>query len=160
MSKDHPPLDETDKRLLSILQRDGRISVQDLAAQAGLSTSPCWRRLRKLEQSGLIAGYAALIDPRRIGLSARAYVHVSLIDHGEDTIRRFDAFVAQDDQIVECASATGTDDYILKVVARDAEGLERFLMQRLLGLGLVRSSTTHFVLREKKRTTALPLDLD
>lgn len=150
-------IDDTDRRLLRILQKEGRIAVQELAARAGLSTSPCWRRLRRLEADGVIAGYCARLDARALGLGARAYVHVSLIDHSEDTIARFDAFVDGEEQIVECASATGSDDYILKVVARDAEALEAFLMRRILGLGLVRSSTTHFILRERKSTTALPL---
>ena len=151
-------LDDTDTRLLQILQREGRLPIQELAARAGLSTSPCWRRVRKLEEAGVIQGYAALIDPAALGLTARAYVHVSLIDHSEETIRGFDAFVAQEDQIVECASVTGADDYLLKVVAQDAQALEHFLMRRILRLGLVRSSTTHFVLGQKKQTTALPLD--
>jgi len=151
-------LDETDKRLLAILQVEGRLPIQELAARAGLSTSPCWRRVRKLEESGVIRGYAALVDARALGLLTRAYVHVSLVDHSEDTIRRFDAFVAQEAQIVECASVTGADDYLLKVVARNPEALENFLMHRLLRLGIVRASTTHFVLGQKKETTALPLD--
>jgi Lrp/AsnC family transcriptional regulator, leucine-responsive regulatory protein len=151
-------LDETDKRLLAILQTEGRLPVQELAARVGLSTSPCWRRVRRLEESGVIRGYAALVDARALGLLARAYVHVSLIDHSEETIRRFDAFVAQEAQIVECATVTGADDYLLKVVARDPEALEHFLMHRILRLGLVRASTTHFVLGQKKETTALPLD--
>lgn len=150
-------LDDTDKRLLAILQREGRIPIQELAERAGLSTSPCWRRVRKLEDAGVIRGYAALIDPHALGLLARAYVHVSLVDHSEETIRRFDDFVAAEDRIVDCASVTGADDYLMKVVARDPEDLERFLMQRILRLGIVRSSTTHFVLGQKKETTALPL---
>jgi len=151
------PLDETDKRLLAILQTEGRLPIQELAARAGLSTSPCWRRVRKLEESGVIRGYAALVDARALDLRTRAYVHVSLVDHSEETIRRFDAFVAQEAQIVECASVTGADDYLLKVVARDPEAFEHFLMHRLLRLGIVRASTTHFVLGQKKETTALPL---
>lgn len=151
------PLDDTDRRLLAILQTEGRIPIQELAERAGLSTSPCWRRVKKLEDSGVIRGYAALVDAAALGLLARAYVHVSLIDHSEETIRQFDAFVAQEEQIVECATVTGSDDYLLKVVASDPEALEHFLMHRILRLGLVRSSTTHFVLRQRKETTALPL---
>ena len=84
---------------------------------------------------------------------------MSLIDHSEENIRAFDRFVEDEDQIVECCSITGSDDYLLKVVATDPEALEQFIMKRLLSLGIVRSSTTHFVLRQKKYATALPLGL-
>ena len=86
-------------------------------------------------------------------------MHVSLIEHTEDAIQTFDRFVAEQDQVIECCSVTGADDYLLKVVAENPEGLEKFLMQKMLRLGIVRSSTTHFVLRQKKYRTALPLDL-
>lgn len=150
---------ETDRRLLSALQSDGKIKMQDLATKLQMSLSPVWRRVRKYEETGLIANYVALLSQKLLGLNALAYVHVSLIDHTEDSIRAFDDFVARESQIIECCSITGHDDYLLKVVARDPEGLETFLMQRVLALGIVRNSTTHFVLRQKKFTTALPLDL-
>ncbi len=150
-------LDATDRRLLRELQRDGKASVQDLAERCGLSTSPAWRRIRRLEEAGIIKGYAALLSARKIGLKTRAYVHVSLIDHTETSIRIFDDFVAREEQVVECCSITGTEDYLLKVVATDPEALEHFLMKKILGLGIVRNSTTHFVLRQKKYSTALPV---
>lgn len=151
-------LDEPDKRLLGLLQRNARLSTQELAGRTGLSASPAWRRVRRLEQDGVIRHYVAMLDPRRLGLHAVAYVHVSLLDHTEATISRFDAFVQAEDQIVECASITGSNDYVIKVYARDPEHLEFFIMRRLLALGVVRSSTTNFVLRQTKYTTALPLD--
>ncbi len=153
-----PKLDDLDRRILSVLQRDAKISTHDLARQVGMSPSPCWRRVRKLEEAGVIAGHVALLDSRALGLNTRAYVHVSLVDHSENSIRSFDAFVADHPQVVECCSITGADDYLLKVVAADPEALERFLMKEILGLGIVRNSTTHFVLRQKKYSTALPLD--
>ncbi len=152
-----PNLDEYDLRILAILQKDGKISTQDLAQQAGLSASPCWRRVRKLEEAGLISGYAALLDRRALGLNTLAYVHVSLTEHSEEAIAAFDRFVAAQEQIVECCSITGADDYLLKVIAPDPEALEHFIMKRILALGVVRNSTTHFVLGQKKATTALPL---
>ncbi|NUB44657.1 Lrp/AsnC family transcriptional regulator [Fertoebacter nigrum] len=152
------PLDDADKRLLRQLQRDARISTQDLADRAGLSASPAWRRVKRMEDAGLIRKHVAMLDPKRLGLSAVAYVHVSLLDHSEPTMARFDDFVQHQDQVVECASITGSDDYLLKVYARDPEDLERFIMRKLLALGIVRSSTTNFVLRQTKYTTELPLD--
>ncbi len=153
-----PPFDEYDRKILQILQSDGKISMQDLADRIALSVSPCWRRVRKLEEAGIISGYVALLDRRKLGLNTLAYVHVSLTDHKEETIALFDEFVAGQDQVVECCSITGADDYLLKVVAEDPEGLERFIMRRILHLGIVRSSTTHFVLRQKKYRTDLPLN--
>ena len=87
-----------------------------------------------------------------------AYLHLSLVDHAEATIRRLDDFVQRHDRVVECATITGSDDYVLKVLARSPEDLERFLMRELLALGVVRSSTTHFVLRQTKYSTAIPLE--
>jgi Lrp/AsnC family leucine-responsive transcriptional regulator len=150
-------IDEIDRKILRILQTDGKIGTQELAEKIGMSTSPCWRRVRKLEENGIIDGYVALLDAKQLGLNARAYVHVSLVDHTEDSIQRFDSFVAREDQIVECSSITGAEDYLLKVVAQDPEGLEQFIMRKILALGIVRNSTTHFVLRQKKYSTSLPL---
>ena len=153
-----PELDDYDRSILRILQRNGKISMPDLAEQVALSVSPCWRRVRKLEDAGFINSYAALLDRRMLGLNTLAFVHISLTDHKEETIALFDDFVSRQDQIVECCSITGSDDYLLKVVATDPEGLENFIMRRILHLGIVRSSTTHFVLRQKKYRTDLPLE--
>lgn len=151
-------LDVSDLRILKALQKNGKLSTQELAEKAGMSNSPCWRRVRKLEESGVIDKYVALLSPRQLGLNARAYVHVSLVDHTEKSIQTFDEFVAREDQIVECSSITGAEDYLLKVIATDPEDLEQFIMRKILGLGIVRNSTTHFVLRQKKFSTSMPLD--
>ncbi len=147
-----------DLQILHELQRNGKISTQDLAEACNMSASPCWRRVRKLEETGVIDRYVAVLDAKKLGLNTRAYVHISLMDHTEATIEKFDRFVATEDQIVECCSVTGSDDYLIKIVATDPEALEQFLMKRVLALGIVRSSTTNFVLRQKKHATALPLD--
>lgn len=155
-----PNIDATDRKILRILQKNAKISSQDLADQVNLSVSPCWRRVRKLEDAGIIEKYVTMLKPRGLGLNTLAYVHVSLIEHTEKTIAAFDDFVARQDQVVECCSVTGADDYLLKVVAEDPEGLENFIMKKMLRLGIVRSSTTHFVLRQKKYSTELPLHLN
>ncbi len=154
-----PNLDDTDKQILQLLQKDAKISSQELADKVNLSVSPCWRRVRKLEDAGIIESYATLLNRRNLGLNTLAYVHVSLIEHTEAAIRTFDDFVEMQDQIIECCSVTGSDDYLLKVVAEDPEGLESFIMKKMLRLGIVRSSTTNFVLRQKKYSTVLPLEL-
>ncbi|WP_410218185.1 Lrp/AsnC family transcriptional regulator [Paracoccus sp. (in: a-proteobacteria)] len=152
-----PPLDDTDRRILRLLQQDATLSVQELAEAAGLSSSPAWRRLRRMIEDRVIQRQVALVDPAKAGLHAMAYVQVSLLDHTEAMLARFDRFVQTEEQILECATITGTSDYQLKIVAADPDGLEHFLMRRMLPLGIIRSTVTHFVLRQTKFTTALPL---
>jgi len=150
-------LDAFDRKILSALQSHGKASVQDLADHVGLSASPCWRRIKRLEEAGVIRGYVARLDPKKLGLEALAYVFVSLIDHTEETIAAFDRLVSEEARIVECASVTGGSDYILKVAARDPEDLEQFLMRGVLASGLVRASQTHFVLRRTKTRSPWPI---
>ncbi len=152
-----PMIEEKDREILRILQADGKISLHALAEQVSLSTSPCWRRVKRLEDAGLIDRYVAILDPRALGLHAQAYMQVSLQDHTEETIATFDRFVQTEDQIIECCSITGSNDFLMKVVAEDPEALEHFIMRRVLRLGVVRSSHTNFVLRRTKSNTALPV---
>ena len=98
-----------------------------------------------------------MLNPKRLDLSAMAYVHIALLDHTQETIEMLDDFVALQEQIVECSSITGPNDYVLKIIEKDTESLEQFIMQKLLRLGIVRASTTNLILRQKKYTTALPL---
>lgn len=151
-------LDDFDRRILAVLQRDSTLSMQDLADKVGMSASPCWRRVKALRDAGVIRGEVALVDRKRVDMGTLAYLHLSLIDHTEMTIRRLEDFVHRHARVVECATITGSDDYVIKVMARDPEDLERFLMKELLALGVVRSSTTHFVLRQTKYSTAVPLE--
>lgn len=152
-----PQLDDTDRQILQKLQQDGKISLQTLAEQLNMSTSPCWRRVKRLQDEGIIKSYVALLDPKALGLNAQAYLQLSLINHKEDTIQAFDRFVQNEPQVIECASITGSKDYLLKVVAEDAEALEQFIMRRVLRLGLISASYTNFVLRSTKSSTALPV---
>lgn len=152
-----PQLDKIDREILRILQIDGKISLQALSEQLNLSTSPCWRRVKRLQDMGVIKGYAALLDAKKLGLQAQAFLQVSLIDHREETIQAFDRFVQNEPQVVECASITGRNDYLLKVVANDPEALEHFIMKRVLRLGLVGASYTNFVLKNTKSSSVLPV---
>ena len=150
-------LDNYDRSILRVLQADGKIGNQDLAEKVNLSSSPCWRRVKMLEDSGIIDGYVAMLNPKSLELKAMAYVHIALLDHRQETIETLDNFVATQEQIVECSSITGSNDYVLKIIEKDTESLEQFIMQKLLRLGIVRASTTNLILRQKKYTTALPL---
>ncbi|NIZ13713.1 Lrp/AsnC family transcriptional regulator [Phaeobacter sp. HF9A] len=150
-------LDAFEKLILGVLQRNGRASTQELSDAVGLSPSPCWRRVKRLEEEGYITRYAAILDGKKVGLHAFAYVHVTLIDHSESSITTFREFIERNDQVLECASITGDFDYILKVAATDPESLETFIMKNILRLGVVRTTTTNFILRQMKVSGALPL---
>lgn len=152
-------LDKFEKLILKALQRNGRASTQELSEAVGLSASPCWRRVKRLEEDGYISRYAAILDRKKLGLNALAHVQVSLINHDASSIDLFRTFVEQNEQVLECASITGDFDYILKVAARDPEGLEQFIMQKLLRLDIVRTTTTIFILRQMKVSGALPVDI-
>jgi Lrp/AsnC family transcriptional regulator, leucine-responsive regulatory protein len=150
-------IDRHDRNILRVLQTNGKIGNQELAEKVNLSNSPCWRRVKKLEDGGVINGYVAMLNPKILGLTAMAYVHIALLDHTQQTIEMLDDFVANQEQIIECSSITGPNDYVLKIIEKDTESLERFIMQKLLRLGIVRASTTNLILRQKKYTTALPI---
>ncbi|MFZ5610234.1 MAG: Lrp/AsnC family transcriptional regulator [Pseudomonadota bacterium] len=150
-------LDQFSKKILRILQEDGRITVQDLAVQAGLSTSPCWRRLKELEESGIIRRYAALLDRRRLGLNLCMIVQVTLLRHAEGTVESFETRILECPEVVECYETTGDADYVLKVFVPDIDAFNAFLHDSLLklpGIAQVRSSVA---LKEIKYDTALPL---
>lgn len=151
-------LDAFEKKILRFLQRNGRASTQDLSEAIGLSASPVWRRVKRLEDEGYIKNYAAIVDGKKLGLRAFAFVQVSLIDHSEASISAFSRLVDDNEQVLECASITGDFDYLLKVVATDPEALEEFIMKEILRLGVVRATATKFVLRQMKSAGPLPID--
>jgi DNA-binding Lrp family transcriptional regulator len=152
-------LDRIDRRILNELQADARISNQDLAKRVGLSTAPCWRRLRRLEENGFIANYATLLNPTAIGLPILAYAQVTLENHHPESVRQFDGLIACRPEVLECHSMSGTNDYLLRIVAGSMEAYERFLSTHVLQTKAVRSVNTSFVLRTKKFTTCLPLEV-
>src|SRR5262245_4720494 len=150
-------LDATDARILEELQRDGRLSNQELARRVGLSPAPCWRRLKRLEEANVIEGYAALLDPEMLGLTVTVYAAVSLDNHHEATVRLFDELVRDRPEVLECYSMSGQFDYLLKVVAHTMSDYERFLSGHLLPCPAVRAVNTSFVLKRKKFTTTFPV---
>jgi DNA-binding Lrp family transcriptional regulator len=150
-------LDRVDRRILDTLQADARISNQELAKRVGLSPAPCWRRLRRLEEEGFIAGYATLLNGSAIGLPILAYALVTLDNHHADTVRQFDRLIQDRPEVLECHSMSGPNDYLLRIVAASMEAYEHFLSSQVLQLAAVRSVNTSFVLRTKKSTTRLPV---
>ncbi len=150
-------LDSHDIAILKVLQKNSNINTQELADVVNLSKTPCWRRVRKLEELGYIKKYVALLDPKLLDLTVMAYVQVSMNSHDLNTLRVFDEFVDQSPYILDCNSTAGNFDYVMKVIARDTEDLENFLMRELLNTGVVQSTNTNLILRPKKTTTEFPL---
>jgi Lrp/AsnC family transcriptional regulator, leucine-responsive regulatory protein len=151
-------IDRYDRRILDELQRDGRISNQELAERIGLSPAPCLRRVRALERSGLIAGYRALLDARQLGLSLMALIHISMDRHTPERFANFDRLVAELPEVMECLLITGQDaDYQLKVVVRDMDAFQALLLERITRIEGVSGVHSSFVLRRVVDKTAFPL---
>ncbi|MFK8011271.1 MAG: Lrp/AsnC family transcriptional regulator [Marinicellaceae bacterium] len=152
-------LDSFDKKILKELQKNAHISHQELANKVNLSKTPCWRRVRKLEEMGVIKNYVAILNPTKIGLSVMAYVQVSMKNHDIETLNIFNDFITQSPYILECSAITGNYDYLMKVTAQDTHELEKFLMNKLLTLNVVQSTNSNFILGQRKNTTQLPIQL-
>lgn len=150
-------LDRTDLRLLALLQREGRAANTELAAQVNLSPSACLRRIQRLEAAGVIAGYAARVDPKSVGLGLQAFVRVQLEKHGQHSIDHFAESVQAWDEVVTCHALTGDMDYLLHIVVQDLEHFSRFLLDKLLNASGVADVNSSFVLRTVKAFGGLPL---
>jgi len=151
-------LDRYDRRILEVLQEEGRISNQDLAEKIGLSPSPCLRRVRALEEAGLISGYHAILDARALGLSLMALVHISMDRHTPERFEHFDATVRALPEVLECLLITGQEaDYQLKVVVRDMEAYQDLLLNRITRIEGVTGVHSSFVLRRVIDRTSLPI---
>ncbi len=151
-------LDRYDLQILRTLQEDGRISNQDLADRIGLSPSPCLRRLRALEEEGLITGYRALVDARKLGLTLMALIHISMDQHTPERFANFETKVGEIAEVLECLLITGQDaDYQLKVVVRDMDAYQDLLLNRITRIKGVTGVHSSFVLRRVVDRTALPL---
>ena len=152
-------LDRYDRRILEELQRDGRISNQELAERIGLSPSPCLRRVRALEESGLISGYRALLDAAQLGLNLMALIHISMDRHTPERFANFEREIGELPEVMECLLITGQEaDYQLKVVVRDMDAFQALLLERITRIEGVSGVHSSFVLRRVVDKTMLPLD--
>lgn len=151
------PLDRTDRRILEVLQREGRISNAELAERINLSPSACLRRVQRLEAERIIESYAALLDPQALGLSLQVFVRVQLERHDRVSVQSFSEIVAGWPEVVACWSLTGDMDYLLHVLVTDLTHFNRFLMDELLARADVRDVNSSFVLATVKRPAGLPL---
>lgn len=154
-----PPqsLDDIDVRILDALQRDARLTVEQIGQKAGLSPSPAARRVRLLEQAGVIRGYVAVLDQEKIGLPISVFASIKLERQREEELDRFQAAVARWPEIVECYLMTGQRDYLLRIVVKDLPAYEAFLKQKLTRLEGVASIESSFALGQVKHSNILPL---
>jgi Lrp/AsnC family leucine-responsive transcriptional regulator len=151
-------LDRIDRQILELLQQDGRINNQELAERVGLSPSPCLRRVRALEESGLISGYRALLDAKKLGLSLMALVHISMDMHTPERFANFEAAVQVLPEVLECLLITGqAADYQLKLVVRDMDHFQSLLLGKLTRIQGVTGVHSSFVLQQVVSRTALPV---
>jgi Lrp/AsnC family leucine-responsive transcriptional regulator len=150
-------LDATDRKLLREIQRDGRASIVALAERVGLSPTPCQRRLKRMEEDGVIAGYAAVLDAARLGLGLTAFVQVSLASRSEETVEAFHAAIGRMPEVLAAWAMSGETDYLLQVVATDLEAYGEFATRRLLRLPGVKDTRSAFVLRTVKPPAGLPV---
>ena len=149
--KNSAKLDEIDRRILRELRRDGRLSNIKLAERIGLSATPCWNRVKALEESGVIEGYAVLLNQKALGLPDTVLIEVTLDRHDDDMLERFGEALAQLPEVVEAYLLTGEYDYLIKVAVAGTEGYEEFLRHKLYKLPGLRHSRSTFVLRCLKK---------
>lgn len=152
-------MDEKDRQLLKYLQGDARLTNTELARRVDLSPPGLQRRLRKLEDSGVIEQYVTLLDREAVGFDMLCFVQVTLLRHEPDSIQRFKEIVQDMSEVLECHHITGEFDYLLKVIVRNREHLEKFLVEKLTPVPGMDKIRTSLVLREIKTTTNLPIEL-
>ncbi|CAO3436499.1 Lrp/AsnC family transcriptional regulator [Azospirillum doebereinerae] len=152
-------LDAVDRHILTLLQTDAELSTAEIADRVGLSQAPCWRRIRRMEEAGIIRMHATLLDRKKLGLNVLIFAHVKLAAHGRENLPAFEDTVRRFPEVLECYTLLGATDYILKVVTKDVESYERFFREHLSQLPAVQETNSAIALSEIKNTTALPLSL-
>ena len=150
--------DIIDVRILNVLQEDAQISNAELAQHIGISPSPCWRRVKKLEKDGVIKRRVTLLDPAIVGLPVSVFVRVSLERQIESALETFENAVLSRSEVMECYLMTGDSDYLLRVVVADLVAYERFMIDHLTRINGVASINSSFALKQVKYRTALPLE--
>jgi Lrp/AsnC family transcriptional regulator len=152
-------LDAIDVRILDLVQNDAGLSVAEIAEQVGLSSSPCWRRIKRLEEDGVILRRVTILDREKLGLGFEVYCTVKLSLPTKDNLETFELSVKRWPEVVQCATVTGSADYELRIVTRDMHAFDEFLRDRILSLGLVSNIESRIVIRSVKNTTTVALGL-
>jgi Lrp/AsnC family transcriptional regulator len=152
-------LDAIDAHILAIIQDDAALSVAEVAEQVGLSSSPCWRRIKRMEDTGLIQRRVTILDREKLGLGFEVYCAVKLNLPSKENLDAFDRAVQEWPEVVQCATVTGSADYQLHVITRDMHAFDEFQREKMLALGLISNIESRIVIRTVKDTTAAPLNL-
>ena len=150
-------IDELDAKILTLIQEDSSVSVADLADKVGLSPSPCWRRIKRLEDIGVIRKRVTLLDPEKLGLGFEVYVSVKLSLPSRANLEAFEARLADWPEVVSCDTVTGHEDYILRVLTKDMHSYDDFLRDKLLASDLVSGVESRIIMRSVRATTAVPI---
>ncbi|EAP83335.1 Lrp/AsnC family transcriptional regulator [Sulfitobacter sp. EE-36] len=150
-------MDNKDRDIIKALQRNGRLTNQDLAAQVNLSPSPCLRRTRALEEKGVIKGYTAIVDERAYGLPVTALVRIRLSSHTGDVVKLFEKKVHETEQILECYVITGSEDYLLRVLVEDLKSYEEFVRHKLHNIPGIASIDSSFAYGVLKQSNVFPV---
>jgi Lrp/AsnC family leucine-responsive transcriptional regulator len=150
-----PALDQMDRKILSALSKDGRLTMNELATKVALSASPCWTRVKRLEESGVIASYVAVIDHKAIGLANTVFVEVTLNKHDDKVLEQFGEALLRIPEVVEAHLVTGDYDYLIKLAVAGTEHYERFLREKLYRIPGVQHSRTTFALRALKSSVSV-----
>lgn len=149
-----PHFDDIDRKIIAILQSEGRLPIVDLADRVGLSATPCQRRVRRLEEEGVITRYAALVSPAAMGYGLQALVEVTLDDHSEKTVDAFEAAIRARPEVVACYAVTGDMDFLLHIFAPDLATFSDFAMKALLRMPGVKGSRSSFIMQAVKSDLA------
>ncbi len=150
-------LDKFDREILRVLQQDATVSMADLSQQVGLSHTPCWRRVKRMEADGIILGKVTLLNSKKLNLGVSVFIYVTLKNHDGDSLTDFETAVQNIDEIVECHTTSGEKDYLLKVIVESIEEYEFLLKTKLTHLPLVDHLSSTFALKQVKNTTELPI---
>ena len=152
-------LDAIDAKILAIIQEDAALPVAEVAEKVGLSSSPCWRRIKRMEETGLIVSRVTILNREKLGLGFEVYCSVKLTLPSKENLDAFDRAVMEWPEVVHCATVTGSADYQLHVITRDMRAFDEFEREKMLSLGLISNIESHIVIRGVKDTTAIPLNL-
>ena len=152
-------LDAIDAKILDLIQKDAALSVAEIADRVGLSSSPCWRRIKRMEEAGIIEGRVTLLDRDTLGLGFEVVASVKLALPSKDNLHQFEQLVRKWPEVLECMTVTGAVDYVIRITTTDMHAYDSFLRDKLLGSGLVSDVQSRIVINVAKRTTALPLGL-
>jgi Lrp/AsnC family transcriptional regulator len=155
----HLEIDAVDRQILAILQHDASLSTGEIANRVGLSQSPCWRRIERLEAAGYVKSRVALLDRHKLGLAVMVFAHVKLQGHSQRTLPAFEEAVKNMPEVVECHTVLGETDYILRVITRDLPAYEKFFRDHLSQIASIQFTNSSVALSEVKGTTELPLSL-